>query len=278
MKATLLSFAFIIMCSIFSLAQVKKGDSWAKTKADGSGTLAVLYNQTPGLIAKQADGSVNGVCVDILTDFQKFLKEKYKVTVSLSFGEEADFPVFLTRVQQTDNLLGVTNTSITEERKKIMKFTPLFMNNQVFLLTHQSVSTLKSLTDISTAFKGFKAQVISGSTHALEMEKIKKDHFPELQIEQIPSGDVIIKNLSANKQLFSIIDFTEFIGVVKNRIPVKKHDVVIGTPEPLGFVMSKRSDWDQVWAEFLTLEYRKSVRYKEIIANNLGQSFMKLVH
>ena len=129
-----------------------------------------------------------------------------------------------------------------------------------------------------TAFKGFKAQVISGSTHVAEMERIKKEHFPELEIEQIPSGDAIIKNLSTNKQLFSVIDFTEFIGVVKNRTPIKKHDVVIGAPEPLGFVMSKKTDWDQLWNEFLTTEYRKSVRYKEIISNNLGQSFTKLIH
>src|SRR5688572_13124148 len=113
MKAYLLSL--FIVCFSFCSAQVKKGDSWAKVKADGTGTLAVLYNQTPGLIAKQPDGSVTGVCVDILSDFQKFVKEKYNKTISISFGEEADFPLFLTRVQQTDNLLGVTNTSITEE-------------------------------------------------------------------------------------------------------------------------------------------------------------------
>jgi ABC-type amino acid transport substrate-binding protein len=264
--------------SITSVAQDIKGDSWSKVKADGAGTVAILYNQTPGLILKQPDGSVKGVCVDILLDFQKFIQEKYNKKVSIVYAEEADFPKFLSRVQLADNLLGVTNTNITDERKKIMKFTPLFMNNQVFLLTHQSVPTLKNMSEIATSFKGFKAQVITGSTHAAEMEKIKKEHFPELQIEHITSGDAIIKNLSTNKQLFSVIDFTEFIGVVKNRIAVKKHDVSIGTPEPLGFIMSKKSDWDVLWSEFLTADYRKSVRYKEIIANNLGQSFMKLVN
>jgi hypothetical protein len=109
------------------------------------------------------------------------------------------------------------------------------------------------------------------------MEKIKKDFFPALKIEGIPSGDVIIKNLSTNKQIFSIIDFTEFIAVVRNRMPVKKHDVEIGTPETLGFIMSKRTDWDELWNEFLTPEYKKSVRYKEIIAENLGPSFLRLM-
>jgi ABC-type amino acid transport substrate-binding protein len=270
-------FLLAFICTA-SFAQQYKGDSWAKVKSTGTGTLAIIYNQTPGLITRQQDGSMTGVCVDIVQDFRKFVQAKYNKQLEIKYvGEEMDFPKFLSTVQHTDNLLGVTNTSITEERKKIMKFTPSFMNNQVILLTHQAVPTLKSLKEMPVAFKGFRAQVISGSTHAHEIEKIKADFFPDLKIESLPSSDAIIKNLSTNKQLFSIIDFTEFIGIVKNRIPVKKHEVEIGTPETLGFIMSKQSDWDELWNEFLTPEYRKSVRYKEIIANNLGASFLRIV-
>jgi hypothetical protein len=273
----LLFIAFSLSIT-FSFGQPSKGDSWAKVKSTGSGKLAVLYNQTPGLITKENDGTIKGVCVDILADFQKFVLTKYSKKIEIEYvAEEVDFVKFLSTVQQTDNLLGVTNTSITDERKKIMKFTPAFMNNQVLLLTNQTVPTLKSLNDMAVAFKGFKAQVISGSTHAVQMEKIRKEHFPDLKIENIKSGDEIVKNLSTNKQLFSIIDFTEFIGVVKNRMPVKKHEVEIGTPEPLGFIMSRQTDWDVLWNEFLTPEYRKSVRYKEIIANNLGSSFLRII-
>lgn len=276
MKKTVL--LVLVLYPVVLLAQGIKGDSWATVKTKGSGTLAILYNQTPGLIQKQPDGAVKGVCVDILLDFQQFVGDKYGKRLSLVWAEEADFTKFLARVQQADNVLGVTNTTITAERKKVMKFTPPFMNNQVFLLTHQTVPTLKNLADLPTAFKGFKAQVLAGSTHAVEMEKIRKDHFPGLEIEQVSSSEAIMTNLSTDKHLFSVIDFTEFIGVVRNRMPVKKHDVTIGAPEPLGFVMSRNSDWDTLWNEFLTHEYRKSVRYKEIVATNLGQSFMRLVH
>jgi ABC-type amino acid transport substrate-binding protein len=269
----------LLIISYASSAQQIKGDSWAKVKSAGSGTLAVLYNQTPGLISRMPDGTIKGVCVDILSDFKKFVEAKHKKIIKVEYvGEEADFPKFLSTIQHTDNLLGVTNTSITEERKKIMKFTPSFMNNQVLLLTHQSVPTLKNLGDLPVIFKGFTAQVITSSTHATQMEKIKTEYFPNLKIENISSGDAIIKNLSTNKQVFSIIDFTEFIGVVKNRIPVKKHEVEIGEPEPLGFIMSKQTDWDELWNEFLTPEYRRSARYKEIIAQNLGASFLRIVH
>jgi len=256
----------------------QKGDSWATVKTKGSGTVAILYYDQPGLIFKAPDGKMKGVCADIITDFQKFIETKYgkKITI-LYVGEEKDFPKFLTTIQQTNNLLGVTNTSITEERKKIMKFSPSFMNNQVILLTNKNAPSIKSLSEIPVAFKGFKAQVITGSTHVPHIEKIKKEYYPELVIEYVPGGDEIIKNLSTDPRLFSVIDFTEYIGVIRRKIPVKKQEIDLGHPEPLGFIMSKQSDWDGPWKEFLTDDYRKSVRYKEIIAENLGSSFLSLV-
>jgi ABC-type amino acid transport substrate-binding protein len=272
-----LPLILFIFVSSASFSQ-QKGDSWATIKSKGMGTLAILYYQQPGLIFKGPDGKMKGVCADILLDFQKFVETKYGKKVAIQYvGEQNDFPKFLSMVQQSNNLFGVTNTSITEERKKIMKFTPPFMNNQVILLTNKNAPTIKNLSEIATVYKGFKAQVIAGSTHVLHIEKIKKDHYPELVIEQVAEGDVIIKNLSTDTRLFSVIDFTEYIGVIRGKIPVKKQEIDLGQSEPLGFIMSKQSDWDAPWKEFLTEDYRKSVRYKEIIAENLGSSFLSLV-
>jgi ABC-type amino acid transport substrate-binding protein len=276
MKPTL---ALILLCiSSFSFSQVKSGDSWAKVKSSGSGTLAVLYYEQPGLIHKASDGTISGVCVDILNDFQKYVEEKHGKKITIKYvGEETEFPRFLVTIQSTHNLLGVTNTSITEERKKILKFAPPFMSNQLVLLTNKNTPALKSLQEIGEVFKGYTAQVISGSTHVASIEKIKKDFYPELKIETVPSSDIILKNLANNPRMFSVIDFTEYIGVIRQKHPIKKHDVELGTPEPLAFIMSKQTDWDVIWKEFLTPEYRKSVRYKEIIAKNLGSSFLTLV-
>jgi ABC-type amino acid transport substrate-binding protein len=269
--------AFLLLISITAFSQ-SKGDSWAKVKSGGSGTLAILYYEQPGLIYKAPDGKIKGVCVDIIVDFQKFVESKYGKKITIQYvGEETDFPKFLTTIQQTNNLLGVTNTSITEERKKIMKFTPTFMSNQVILLTNKNAPSIKSLSEIPVAFKGFTAQVITGSTHVPQIERIKREFYPDLVVEYVTSGDAIIKNLSTNPKLFSVIDFTEYIGVIRKKIPVKKQDIELGSSEPLGFIMSKQSDWDGPWKEFLTEDYRKSVRYKEIIAENLGSSFLSLV-
>ena len=117
--------------------------------------------------------------MDILVDFKKHVETRYGKQIDILYvGEETEFPRFLTTIQNTDNLLGVTNTSITEARKKIMKFTPPFMNNQVILLTNKNVPLIRNLNDMPVTFKGFTAQVITGSTHVEHMQKLKKEYYP----------------------------------------------------------------------------------------------------
>lgn len=268
----------LLFISLLSFGQQYKGDSWGTVKSKGSGTLAIVYYEQPGLIFKAEDGKIKGVCVDILSDFQKYVDTKYGKKITVQYvGEETEFSNFLKVSQTTPNVIGVTNTSITDERKKIMKFTPPFMTTQLVLLTNKNAPVLKDLKDMPVVFKDFSAQVITGSTHVKYMDQIKKQYFPALSVTQAPSSESVIKNLSTNTKLFSILDFTEYIGVVRKKIPVKRQEVELGNPEPLGFIMSKQTDWDELFNEFLTEEYRKSVRYKEIIANNLGSSFLSLV-
>jgi len=272
-----LAFGLALCYALPTAAQKYTGDSWAQVKNAGSGKLTVVYYDQTGLV-QRIDGKMKGVCVDIIADFVAYVKTKYGKTVTVDYvGPEPEFSGFLKVVQQTPNILGVTNTSITEERKKILKFTPPFMTTSLVLLTNQNSPTLKSLTDLSKTYSGFSAEVITGSTHVKYIEKIKKDYYPDLKVSYATSSESVIKHLTTNPKMFSILDFTEYVGVVRKKQPIKRQEVDLGNAEQLGFIMAKNSDWDAIWNEFLTPEYRKSVGYKKIIADNLGSNFLTLV-
>ena len=275
-KVVLLTTMMILSVTVFS--QKYKGDSWAKVKSSGSGTLTVIHIDQYGLIYKDGDGKMKGVCADILSDFTKFIKDKYGKTVMLAYaGEEPVFANFLNTVQHTPNIIGVTNTTITEERKAIFNFSPPYMLNRLVLLTHSSAPSVTSLREISSKLKGYSAQVIEGSTHVDYVQKIKSEYMPDLKITYDRSGPTILKNLAANQKLFTVIDMTEFIDAAQKRLPIKRHGVDVGIVEELGFVMSKDSDWDVVFREFLTDDYKNSARYRQIISKNLSSSFLSLV-
>jgi hypothetical protein len=270
----------LIMIGLYITAYTQKyqGDSWAKVKSSGSGTLTVIYAEQFGLIHKDKDGKIKGVCVDILSDFGQFIKTHHGKTITIKYAEEIPvFSEFLTTCQNTPNILGVTNTTITEERKKVLKFSPPYMSNRQVMLTNNKAPSIVSLKELPSKFSDFTAQVIAGSTHVQYVEKLKSEYMPGLKITQETSGPAIIKNLVTNPKIFTIIDFTEFVDVVHKKLPIKRQMVDVGVVEELGFIMSKQTDWDVPLKEFLTSDYRNSVAYRKIISENLGSTFMNLV-
>jgi ABC-type amino acid transport substrate-binding protein len=267
---------FATSISLCSFAQLK-GTSWQKIKEDGKGKLVVAYYEQPGLI-QNVNGKMKGVCVDILSDFADFVEKKYLKKIEISYeSNQKEFASFLKLVQATPNIIGVTNTSITAERKKILKYTPSYMATPTVLLTHNSVPTVETPEQFSKTFYGFTAEVIAGSTHVKMAEDLKRKHLPALLIKQVGSSDVVLNDLATNNKLFSVLDFTEYVSVVRRQLPIKRHELSLGEPQDLGFIMSLNSDWDVIWNEFLTPEYRKSVDYKKIISDNLGATFLNLV-
>jgi ABC-type amino acid transport substrate-binding protein len=274
-------FVVIILVSLVShtiLSQKLDGDSWAHVKTTGSGVLTVVYSQQFGLIYKDKDGRIKGVCVDILSDFARFLKERHGKSLSIKYAAEVPaFSEFLATTQNTAHILGVTNTTITDERKKILKFSPAYMSNRQVMLTSNKAPSISSLKELPLKFSDFSAQVIEGSTQIKYVEKIKTEHMPALKVTLAESGPDIIKNLSTNAKSFTIIDFTEYVDVVHRKLPIKRQMVDVGEVEELGFIMSKQTDWDVPLKEFLTPEYRNSIGYKKIITENLGATFMSLV-
>jgi ABC-type amino acid transport substrate-binding protein len=258
-------------------AQKYHGDSWAKVKGAGKGTITIVYYEQPGLIYLE-NGKMKGMCADIISDFAEFVEKNYGKKVEIKYaGEEKVFTEFLKVVQGTKDILGVTNVTITEDRKKNLKFTPPFLSNPLVLLTHKDAPNIAAYADIGTKLQGYTAEIIGGSTHVKRMEKIKKDFAPALKINYVENGPAILKDIAANPKVFTILDFTEYVDAVRKNLPVKKQKLDLGDSENLAFIMSKQSDWEEPWNAFLTENYRKSSRYRKIVVDNLGATFLGIV-
>ncbi|MBS1680607.1 MAG: transporter substrate-binding domain-containing protein [Bacteroidetes bacterium] len=267
----------LLIVSNVGFAQKYSGDSWAAVNSKGSGTLGVVYYPQAGLIYEEG-GKMKGVCAELLTEFTAFVQAKYNKKITVKYlGAETVFNNFLKVCQTTPNILGVTNVTVTEERKKILKFTPAFLSNEETLITHKNAPSVESAGKISALLKGYSAKVIGGSVHVKYMDQLKSENFPALQISTGPSGPEILKEISTNPKLFTILDFTEYVDATRKHLPVKKQNIQIGEPQELAFVMSKQTDWDKIWAEFLTPEFRKSEKYRKVIANNLGQVYLSIL-
>jgi len=270
-------FFLLLLLTNLAFAQKYKGDSWKTVNSKGNGTLGVVYYPQPGLIYEEG-GKMKGVCTEILTDFVVFVQTKYNKKVTVQYlGAENVYSEFLKVCQTTSDILGVTNVTITDERKRLFKFTPAFLSNEETLITHKDAPTVESLQKIGTALNGYTAKMVVSSVHIKYIEQIKKNYMPSLQYNTGPSGSEILKEISTNPKLFTILDFTEYVDATRNKLPIKRQNVKVGELQELAFIMSKQTDWDKVWAEFLTPEYRKSEKYRKVIATNLGGAYLNML-
>jgi ABC-type amino acid transport substrate-binding protein len=269
-------FLFVFNLSI-GVCQLT-GSSWATIKDAGRGELTCVYYQTPGLVFEE-NGKMQGVCIDIMDEFKNYVQEKHNVALSFTFEKKIPvFTDFINTVRRSKNIMGVCNTSITTERKKYLDFSPSYMNNPSVLLSNQEAEVLRDFSNMASNFEGYKAVIIRGSTHEQYLKKIASEYFPDLTIEYVNSGSEVNAKLRSNSKYFTLIDFTEYFDAVRKKMNVTRHPMPLNELEDqLGFIFPKGSGWQSIWNEFLTPEFKESVTYKKIVADNLGTAFVNLI-
>jgi ABC-type amino acid transport substrate-binding protein len=274
MRKFLLILTLLVSNTVFA-QKTFEGDGWKSISQKGQGTLSIVYYECPRLI-ENVNGEVKGVCVDILNDFVSFIKTKYNKSVEIRYlSKETEFGQFLKTVKSSQNVLGVSNTTITEERKSEMKFSPYYLKTPLVVLTNKDVQNFKTLKELLQA--GLSAQVEKETFYASYMQKIKTESNPDLEIQYSPTTPAVVNELLKSKGIFSVMDFTEYLGEIKNNPQIKRQPINLGSHDQLGFIMSKKSDWDVLLNEFLNDSYRNSPSYKATITTNLGANFMTML-
>jgi ABC-type amino acid transport substrate-binding protein len=160
-------FTSVLMLTAASvLAQNYSGDSWSAVKASKSGTISLAYVETPSFVYKDKAGNLTGICVDIMNDFKDWVSTTKGVKLTTKFvGDGTSFRGMYDKTKAGDGgVFGLGNVTITEERKKEVKFTPPIITNNAILVTQPTVPTLAKLEDISKTFAGFYS--LHGKGHA----------------------------------------------------------------------------------------------------------------
>ncbi len=283
MKNILLKMAFSFLAISFggltnANSQIS-GDTFAEALVSKEANITYVYSEAPGFAANK-NGSVQGVCVDIMGDFEFFLLDKYGITVKSKLNKQHanNFTDYLNAVKKSnDGVFGLSNTTITEKRKKGYSFSPPYITNIAMILTHKDVPTLENLDKIAKVFEGKTALTIKGTTNEEQILKIKANHFPNLKIEYVNYFDEAMVKIDKSSNYFTNVDFTYYLEALNSKKAIKRHPAGDQTAEKFGIIMPKNSDWVKPFNEFLTESYETSSSYRKIIAMHLGPNALKLL-
>jgi putative glutamine transport system substrate-binding protein len=268
----------LVFFGIKSQAQYS-GDTFAKAKQSKSANLTYVYSEAPGFAAN-IGGEVQGVCVDVMSDFEFYLLDNYGITVNSTMEKQHanNFTSYLDAVKASSKgVFGLSNTTITQKRKASYNFSPPYITNIGMMLSNEALPTLNDISKIADVFAGKKAVTVKGSTNEDQILQIKKKYFPNLTIEYVDSFEEAMNILTNSTDYFASLDFTYYLDATKYKKPIKRHPAGDQTAEEFGIVMPKNSDWDKPFQEFLTESYRNSPSYRKIIAKHLGRNALQLL-
>ncbi|HYC86096.1 MAG TPA: transporter substrate-binding domain-containing protein [Chryseosolibacter sp.] len=279
MKCVLL-LAFIA-CANLVFAQGYSGDSWANVKAAKSGTVSLAYVETPSFVYKDKSGNLTGICVDIMNDFVKWVNENKGVKLTSRFlGDGSSFRgMFEGTKSASGGVIGLGNITITEERKREVKFSQPFITNFAILTTQTTVPTLAKLEDLPKTFPNFTAYTAKGTLNEKRVQELKTKYYPGMKVSLQTTSQEVLEKVFADPAGVAYLDLAFYIEAVQMRKPIKRHPVGDKAAEQFGFIMPLGSDWGPVLDEFFKSNggYLNSKEYKSILIKHLGEAGVKLL-
>lgn len=262
-------------------AQGYTGDSWSQVKANAKGTVSFAYVETPSFAYQDANGKLTGICVDIMTDFVKWTTENKGVKLESKFvGEGKNFKAMYDKTKASiGGVFGLGNITITEERKKEVKFSPPFITNFAILVTQNSVPTLTKFEDMPTAFAKLTAYTAKGTLNEKRILELKQKYFPAMKIAYTSTSQETLEKVFADPNGFAYLDLAFYLEAVQLKKSVKRHPIADKAAEQFGFVMPLNSDWYPVMDEFFKANggYVNSPQYRSILLKHLGETGVKLL-
>lgn len=278
-----LSLSFVATCflTISLVAQNLSGDNFSEAQNSKTATVTFTYVETPGFVYKDASGKLTGVCVDIMTDFLSYVKQNHGIQINARYvGNGSSFKAMYDGVKNgSKGVFGLGNVTVTDARKKEIYFSPSFITNFAILVTHSSVADLKSMDQINSSFSGFKAYTAKGTLNETRVNNVKAKYFSNVEISYVNSSPAVLEKVLADKKSFSYLDLAFYLDAVKERKPLKRHQVGDDGSEEFAFVLPRSSDWQPIMEEFFEANggYKNTTEYKKILVKHLGLSAVKLL-
>ncbi len=278
MKKYLLVLSMISM-SFLTQAQLK-GDTYASAKQKKSANIVYTYAEAPGFAAKDASGKVNGICVDLMDKFVEYVKAKKGISITVKYqsAKPDDFTYFLSEVKRASGgVFGLSNTTITQARKKQYNFSVPYITNIGMILSNKSVPTMSKLSEIGTVFAGMTAVTVKNSTNEKFLLDVKAKHFPAMKVEYVSSFGMVSDKILSDSKKFANLDFTYYLDAIKSNKPIKRHPGGDSSAEKFGIIMPRSNDWAPLLNEFMNAGFVGSVQYRKILADNLGSNALKFL-
>lgn len=251
MRGILLSgFIFIV---IVDLVGQTNGSNWNEVKETKSGTVKLYWFQNSPYGYTDEFNRMRGMEVEIMEGFKHYLQEKYQIELAYQWIEQGTFNEVLNRVQNNSEkgVFGLAGFSITEERRKLMKFSPSYMADITVLVSTNDIPIAHSKQELLKYIEGATALTAKGTVLEKELHKIREQNNANFRIEHTGASQELIHVLATRKKSFGYLSLPVYLLSLDNGLTkLNRQNYFAKRYEGRGIGLPLSSDWDEPLREY----------------------------
>lgn len=252
--------------------------SWKNVLKDKKGSINVLWYDIEPFLYRNDKGAMIGVEYELIEGFKGFLRQTYDIDLRINWINTGSFESILPFIEKSADkgLFGISFYSITDERKKRVKFSPPYMPDLNIIVTNNNLPVYESDEKLIHDLPRLKAFTMKQTTMEDDILKLRSTYYPALPVSNYTDDYEILKNISAEKNSFGYVPVTMYVTALQRGVKVKRQRIMPVRRQGFAAIYTKNSDWDEpVNAYFHSAECR--VLVSGLIRRYLGPEVADII-
>ncbi|MBI3220649.1 MAG: transporter substrate-binding domain-containing protein [Bacteroidetes bacterium] len=252
----ILLFVFILLSSTCLFPQTN-GSSWKEVKTRKQGSVKLYWFQNSPYGYTDEAKRLRGMEVEIMEGFKRNLQKKYQIELTYKWIQEGTFNEVLNRVQNDSQtgVFGLAGFSITEERRKLMKFSPSYMADIAVLVSTNDIPIARSKQELLKYMEGATALTAKGTVLEKELNEIRETNQVNFTIEHTGASMELIHMLAMSKKSFGYLSLPVYLlSLDKGFTKLNRQNYFTMRYEGRGIGLPMSSDWDEPLNEYFDSE------------------------
>ncbi len=272
----------MLLCLACSIAAgqftVPPTSGFREARKTGKATISVLWYDIEPFIYRDGKGGIMGVEYELMEGFKGFVKQKYNLDLSINWVDAGSFEPIYPYIKESGEkgLFGLSFYSITEERKKEVKFSPPYMPDLNVLVTNNSMPAYETDSAFIRDLSRLQGFTMKATTMEEDLERLKNRFYPRLPISNEVDDYEVLRQIALYQNSFGYVPVSIYVVALQRGIKIKRQRVLATRREGFAAIYTKASDWDEpVTAYFNSPQCR--VLTAGLIRKYLGEEVAEII-
>jgi len=253
----------IVLLDIECAVAQEKAIKWEDLQQSKKGTITVYWFPNSPFGYQEPSGKLRGIEIEIIEGFQKYLLDRHHINLSIQWVKEETFIDVLNRMKDTSRsgVFGVAGFSLSDDRRKFMKFSPSYMGDVAVLVSTEDIPVVKSKEDLRKYLEGATALTAQGTVLEQDLIQMRNEDSISFTIEYTGASEELINVLRKRKKSFGYLSLPVYLMALdKDLGKIKRQNFLTKRYEGRGIGLPKNSDWEIILNEyFASPEFKRNV-------------------